>query len=164
MSIIFHRELQLLAEFGELVRVHRDFAGVARLRDAEVLGVERDEVEVEAGRAVLLRVLAHDGDVGWLVLALERDGVVGVDQLHDLGEVRDAEAEGERAVGAVLLEPVHLQLQVDEGDVAGVHGLQRNALGRGVDVHVRHQIFDGVHDTLEYLALRVFDREKIKFL
>ena len=102
---------------------------------------------VEDNVTVVLENEGHEGGV--LLLGLERELVVAVGQLENLGKVLDGDAEREDAVGAVLSEALLFEGERDQGDVGGVHRLHGDGGRSGVDVDVVHELLDRVDDLLE---------------
>ena len=119
--------LELLANLGELAGVDGDQGGVLGVWDAQVLDVESDEVQGELGGPSCFLVLELDLQSAWILISLESNGVSGIGQLHDLGEVGDVDAEDDVAIAPVLLKALHAQIQGHKGDVGSVHGLQGDA-------------------------------------
>ena len=100
----FRQLVQLLAEFLEILRVHRDLGAVLRFGDAEMLGVEADEIELELGALFLAAVLEDDVEMLALLLGAERDFVFIAGELEHFGEIGDGDAERHGPVGAVFFE------------------------------------------------------------
>jgi hypothetical protein len=97
--------------------------------------------------------LKHEGDRVSAVVGLDGDDVVIASAAQHLGHVGKVHAHGEVTVAAVVLEALGAEQEGDEGDVAGVHGLEGEAGGGAVEVGVVHQLAHGVHNLLQEAAL-----------
>mgnify|MGYP003702187473 CR=1 FL=1 len=97
--------------------------------------------------------LEHEGDGVGAIVGLDGDDVVVARAAEHLGHVVEVHPHGEVAVAAVVLEPLGAEEQRDEGDVAGIHGLQREPRPRAVEVGVRHQLPDRLQHLLQQAPL-----------
>ena len=91
----------------------------------------------------------HEGDGITAVIGLEGDDIVVTGALEHLGHVVEVHAHGYVAVAAIVLEALGSEKKRHEGDVAGVHGLEREAGGGAVEVGIVHEVLDRLHDLLQ---------------
>lgn len=80
------------------------------------------------------RAFEHESDSVAAVVGLDGDDVVITSTLKHLGHVVEVHAHGDVAVAAVVLEALGSEEESDEGDVAGVHGLEGEPGGGAVKV------------------------------
>mmetsp|Transcript_37364 Transcript_37364/g.98845 ORF Transcript_37364/g.98845 Transcript_37364/m.98845 type:complete len:345 (+) Transcript_37364:1-1035(+) len=144
---------QVLADALELARRHLDDRLVVRIRNAKVLGVNVHQLELEVRNAVLRLVLEHEGHGVRLVVGLERDDIVIVAALEHLAHGGQVDTERDVAVAAVVVEAIGTQEQRNERHMARVHGLQRDASRRAVEVGLSDEVLHGLGDLLEHTAL-----------
>lgn len=164
----------------ELGGRHPDGGGVLSVGDAENVGLDLEQLQVELGHFVLLcrdeknwpnespflsrrqvrwrggkgtLALKSEGDHAAGVLGPEGDGIVVTGALEDLGHGAQVDAELEAAVAAVVLEALGVEHEGDQRDVARVHGLEGDALGRAVEVGIGDEVLHGLEDLLEQTGL-----------
>lgn len=107
----------------ELARGHAHGAAVLGIGDAQVLGLDVHELELELGHAALGGRLEGHGESISTLDGLEGDDVLVAGALEDLGEVGGVEAERDGLVAAVLGEAVRAHHESAQGHVGGVHRL-----------------------------------------
>mmetsp|Transcript_6029 Transcript_6029/g.15552 ORF Transcript_6029/g.15552 Transcript_6029/m.15552 type:complete len:342 (+) Transcript_6029:39-1064(+) len=145
---------QVPAEPLELGRGHLHHGGVRLVGHKQVLVVYRHRLHLKVADLVVVLTLEQEGDVVGLILALDGDDVVVAGALDHLHEVADVQAHGDVPVAPVVLEPLGLQQDVDQGDVARVHGLERKPIGTAVEVALRDDVLDGIKHLFEKAALK----------
>jgi hypothetical protein len=103
--------VQLTAQLREVKRVHRDLARVARLRDSEMLAVERDQVQTELSLLVLSTVLKDDLQGGRIFLGPQDNLILIASQLQHLCKVSNRHAECHGSIRPVRLESILAESQ-----------------------------------------------------
>ena len=119
--------LKLFADFGELVGVDGDQGTVLGVWDRKMLNIKGNEIESELGGSLSFWVVESDLEGWWVLVGWESDRVSWVSELHHLGEVVDVDSKNDILIASVGLKSLHAQIQGNEGNMGGVHGLQRKA-------------------------------------
>ncbi|PON87572.1 hypothetical protein TorRG33x02_165650, partial [Trema orientale] len=95
----------------------------------------------------------HEGDRVGGVIGLDSDDVVVSSAFEHLGHVVEVHAQGEVPITAIVLEPFGSEEEGDESDVAGVHGLEREAGGGAVEVGIVDEVLERFQNLLQKTTL-----------
>jgi len=104
------------------------------------------ELEIKLGQSLGIWGFKHEGDGVSVVLTLHGDGIIVRSALEDLGEVLELHTHGDVAVAAIVLKTVRAELEGDEGDMGGIHGLQAKSRAVAIKIGVINEVLDGLND------------------
>jgi hypothetical protein len=102
----------------------------------------------------ILRALKQKRQIIGGVICLQCDNIFIVGTLEDLAQISRIESQILRTIASIVVQAIAIEVDGDERDVGGIHGLNGNAIVAAIHVRVLDKIFDRVNDLFEDLAFR----------
>ena len=109
---------------------------------------ERTEIR----NARVLRALKQESQVISGIVGLEGNDVFIVCAFENLAQVCGVESQILCTITSVVVQSVAIEMDRNEGNMRGIHGLNGNAVVAAIHICILDQILDGINDLFEDLA------------
>ena len=111
---------------------------------------ERTEIR----NASVLRALKQESQVISSIVSLEGNDIFIVCTFENLAQVCGVESQILCTITSVVVQSVAIEMDRNEGNMRGIHGLNGNAIVAAIHICILDQILDGINDLFEDLAFR----------